>query len=318
MKMSVVICTYNRAELLLGALRTLCAQDFDAADYEIVVVDDGSTDGTAQRVRDASLSPVRVISIPHGGRSAARNAGIAEARGEYVLFVDDDIMAPRQLLRQHYDWHVAHRQTVVRGPIINVEHYHMPTDRLPRWSDRSNAFFCTCNASVSKQGLLAAGGFDETFKEYGFEDNEMGWRLRQRGWKMRFNMAAPVYHYKPARPKSHLDDMIRQAQELGRSAVTYFRKHPHWKVALATGLHPALRLYNRLLASEWLYALCRWLYRHVSDAPGGLRNFLERRILSYHYLQTIELEFQRPVQHSGVGRGEANGELGAARVRSPR
>lgn len=287
MKISVVICTYNRAELLLGALRTLDQQDFPNSDYEIVVVDDGSTDHTSEAVRTAALEvPVTYRRIAHAGRSAARNEGIAAARGDYILFVDDDILAPPDLVAEHYRGHVSHRATVIRGPIINVPEYHIPLDRPARWGDYSSAFFCTCNASVSKQGLLAAGGFDENFTEYGFEDNELGWRLKRRGWRARFRMSAIVYHYKPHRPRSHLADMIAQAQELGRSAAVYYSKHPHWQVGFATGLHPLLWVWNRVVANERLYALWVWLWQGTTSPSW--RSFLERRIFSYHYVRAME------------------------------
>lgn len=300
---SVIICTYNRAELLPGALRSLGVdQDFENYNYEIVVVDDGSTDDTAAVVKGTHvMCSLRYFRIDHAGRSAARNKGIAEARGEFILFVDDDILAPSNLLRQHLDAHKTYRKSVVRGPIINVTEYAIPQGRGQSWRDFSSAFFCTCNASVSKYALLTVGGFDESFVEYGFEDNELGWRLRRGGWKCHFNMRAAIYHYKPTIKRDQLAEMVRRAEELGRSAVIYYDKHPHWQVALATGLHPALRWWNALQRNQWLYDYClRQWNASAESMPMGRRAWVERRIFTYHYLRSLQAENNRRKKRSDV------------------
>ena len=92
---SVVIPTYNRKEFLLETLRSVFAQNLKG--YEILVVDDGSSDGTEEALKSLS-EPVRYINKPHGGASSARNVGIREARGEYLAFLDsDDLWYPRFL-----------------------------------------------------------------------------------------------------------------------------------------------------------------------------------------------------------------------------
>lgn len=295
-KISVVICTYNRAEMLRVALESLGRdQLFDMHEYEIVVIDDGSTDHTEDVVKDLNLlCALQYYKIQHGGRSVARNRGIKEARGDYILFVDDDIIAPPELLQEHYDHHRAYPHSVIRGPIINVTEHRIPEGRAVSWRDFSSAFFCTCNASVNKFALVAIGGFDEDFTEYGFEDNEIGWRLREKGWNARFNNKAIVYHYKPTMQKDQLAEMIQRAQELGRSAVAYHAKHPHWKVALATGLHPSLKWWNKLLTNQALYDYClRTWNAGPEQLSMGKRAFIEGRIYQYHYLRSLEEERQR-------------------------
>ena len=291
-KISVIICTYNRARLLEGALKSLDYQLFNNKEYEIVVVYDGSTDDTREVVLGSELVvDVQYVPMNHAGRSAARNEGIQKSRGDYILFVDDDILAPPELVEAHYQAHRDHKHSVIRGPIINVTEYRIPEDRATTWRDYSSAFFCTCNASVSRFALVDIGGFDESFVEYGFEDNELGWRLRQRGWKSRFIMDAPVFHYKPSLKREQIQEMMVRAQELGRSAVSYYRKHPSWRVALATGLHPLLRWWNVLQSNSLLYNMCMKQWQNSSDTMGaGMRSFVERRIFVYHYLRSLQLE----------------------------
>ena len=99
MTLSVVIATHNRKDVLARTLPSLLAQDLPPAEYEIVLVVDGSTDGTADMLR--ALSPrcaLRILEAPRRGPGAARNAGVAAARGDTVLFLDDDITCPRLLV----------------------------------------------------------------------------------------------------------------------------------------------------------------------------------------------------------------------------
>jgi len=316
-KMSVIICTYNRADLLKGALETLNDQYMPRGDYQIIVVDDGSTDKTEHMTKlmaKGMYERLEYYRIEHAGRAAARNKGLKEAQGDWILFVDDDILAPPDLLQEHFDYHKTRPHIVVRGPIINIKQYQIPDKHSASWRDYSSAFFCTCNASVSKFALLQVGGFDESFMEYGFEDNELGWRLREKGWNAQFNSKAIVYHYKPEQPKEHMTHMIKQAQELGRSAVAYYRKHPHWKVALATGLHPALKPWNKLLSSEFIGNLWMKSWDGRVDTMGsGMRSFLESRIFQYHYLKTLEEEFARTQAAVEEPAGPVNKHLEGAR-----
>src|SRR2546430_10472903 len=100
---SVVVPTWNRAALLRDALASLASQDYPPERYEIVVVDDGSTDATsavaADSVESDSLPRVQYVRQAHAGLNAARNAGIAAAKGDLICFVDDDVEAPRAWLR---------------------------------------------------------------------------------------------------------------------------------------------------------------------------------------------------------------------------
>ena len=104
MKVSVQICTFNRKILLGKCLEALFVVDFPAADYELVLVDDGSTDGTGEKIK-VLQAPCRVNYLykEHGGLAAARNLGIRNAAGEVVLFMDDDTLADPDLLKAHWE-----------------------------------------------------------------------------------------------------------------------------------------------------------------------------------------------------------------------
>src|SRR5437879_13793520 len=104
MRFTVLTPTYNRAHLLEGVYRSLCAQTF--RDFEWVIVDDGSTDGTRQLVASwKSFFPIRYTWKPNGGPTSALNAGISAAAGEFIMQVDsDDRLVPHALERFDYRW----------------------------------------------------------------------------------------------------------------------------------------------------------------------------------------------------------------------
>ncbi|MDQ7825474.1 MAG: glycosyltransferase [Candidatus Eremiobacteraeota bacterium] len=291
---SIIICTKNRRDILKAAIATLDSQDYPPRGYEVLIIDDGSDDGTREMV--AALSTkcrLRYYPRSWSGRAGARNFGISEAAGEVVIFVDDDILAPPWFISEHAGYHRRYPRTIVRGPIINIETHSFPRDGKAKLRDFSQAFFCTCNVSVGRQELIEAGGFDETFKEYGFEDNEAGWRLRERGLTVRFNMEALVYHYKPRKNEEDFPSIERTARELARSAFIYFRKHPHLQVRLATGIHPLSFVTGWWTCNRFLRE-CRereWK-RRVKNGSGDLTD-LERKLSQCYYGETLREEMKK-------------------------
>ena len=193
---SVVIATRNRAGLLRGCLDRLAAQTA-AGRFETVVVDNGSTDDTAAVVADAATRglPVRRIAVADPNRGKARNAGIAAAKGATIVFCDDDTLAPPGWLAAHLAARASAAHAVVAGPIINVENaLDLPP---PAAKHFSRAFLCTCNASVARSDLDAVGGFDERYDLYGWEDTDLGVRLRDRGARRVWSWDAYIYHVTP-------------------------------------------------------------------------------------------------------------------------
>src|SRR5271165_4074084 len=154
MTVSVVIATRDRAAFLTRALDSLEAQ-VDAPDFEVVVADNGSSDGTPEVVEvhgaRGSLD-VRRVFVAAPNRGAARNAGVAEARGRIVAFVDDDVFVPPGFLKAHAAAHVGSTPLAVSGPILNVPSY--AVQPRPRAANYSRAFLCTCNVSVPRDALL--------------------------------------------------------------------------------------------------------------------------------------------------------------------
>ena len=247
LKATIQLCTYNRAALLERVLDACFEQTAEGL-YEIVLVNDGSTDSTPaviERAKRRASCSFTVIDQPNSGLAKGRNAGIARASGERIIFIDDDVLPLPNFVAEHLRSHLAHPLAIVRGGAINVESF----DDLPPpvWSigNYSGNYFWTTNVSVPLATIRAIGGFNEDFAEYGWEDIDVGLRLRFGGVKAVFNKNALVYHYKPRPRAGNVEKMIRQAQAQARTAVQLERLHPHWRTALATGDNPVQRLIHK-------------------------------------------------------------------------
>lgn len=301
---SIQICTYNRANLIVKALDALFKQDYPKDKYEIVLVDDGSTDGTAEAVK--ALNPPCKFTYLHqenSGLSTGRNKGIKAASGEIILFVDDDIMASEELLSEHMKSHRESPHSVVRGWVNHVDNLEEP-GKQPKFTmqDISTAFFWTSNVSVAKKYLEEAGLFDERFKEYGWEDLELGLRLKSLGLQLKYNRNAIVYHYKSRWKKSDLPRLLAQAQSKGRTAVIFLEKHPTMRVKMATGIYTMRFFWNDLLEMGGLgVQFCRnILDNHPEEELNGFPLFCAHQLYKFEYFKTIKEEMDK--QKSGVNK----------------
>ncbi|MGD1100630.1 MAG: glycosyltransferase family A protein [Terriglobia bacterium] len=178
LKLSVVMSTYNRRDALVS--RTLPAifnQDFPPDEYEVIVIVDGSTDGTGTALRQ--LRPpcaLRIIEQPNRGPSAARNTALGMAQSDLVIFIDDDIVCSPDIFRRHVKAHMGQDPVVVYGSIslapgkpasilayaneswFQKYNSHLDTQGGLNWPDDT---FLISNSSLPRSLLLACGGFDE-------------------------------------------------------------------------------------------------------------------------------------------------------------
>ncbi len=231
MDLSVVIPTYNQAALLSKCLDALLQQTLSLASFEIIVVNDGSRDDTAQVIRryERDRPAVRAIHFASNrGRSAARNAGITAATGELIVFMDSDVLVGSDFLAIHLR---AHRDIgpgiLSRGPVVNIPSPELAGRIQPPRFGASPAYLDTANAGIRRTVLVeAALLFDEGFPGYGWEDFELGQRLKHVGIRRLFCWQAVAWHVQPPLPLDRLPDLLRRESERAKSAAYFLRKSP--------------------------------------------------------------------------------------------
>ena len=146
-------------------------------------------------------------------------------------------------------------------------------------------FFCTCNASVPLASLRIAGGFDEHFDRYGWEDTELGVRLRKNGVRRVFAWDAYVHHLKPPGWES-LEAASRRTLEKARMATAFVTKQPQTRVRLATGNYILNRLRGAIVAPEWMLAVTAGIAAN-EQAPGVLRAAARAHFLDGLYVAEL-------------------------------
>ncbi len=289
-ELSVIIPTYNRLETLRHVVPSLLAQDVAPETYEILVCDSDSRDGTAEflaGMREEHPN-VRHLPGPYTGRAMARNAGIAAAGGEIVLFNDADILGSEDLVRRHLERHRAQDHLAVVGWEVQVRTYdeyrekrehperrgalHPPTRKRLSW-----LYFLTGNASVRREDLLRVGSFDEEFTGYGHEDLELGFRLQRAGVDIVYEPRAVNYHWQDV-PHEDQREKMRLA---GHSAVRFYRKHQEVWVLLNLGMTPVSRGAHSLLTK--LPTVLGYF-----DARAPRSRFAQRLIEQYYYVGGIK------------------------------
>ncbi len=283
MRISIVIATKDRETYLKRALASLEFQK-GAPTYQTIVVDNGSSDGTKDVVEAAARNGlnVRYVFEPEPNRGKARNRGVAIADGYLVLFCDDDIVAPPGFLAAHEAAHES-GALVVNGPIVNVGSY--DEQPKPGISNYSRAFLCTCNVSIPRHALEAVGGFDERFDLYGWEDTELGVRLREHGLRWKFAWDAYIWHIKPP-TENTLEVETRKAVEKAQMAQRFIAKSPSARARMATGAHPLNVLRGRYLLPEpWLRVLAG--VASSEAMPSAVRAFARAQFLDGMYTREL-------------------------------
>ncbi len=249
MRFSIVIPTYNRSEKLKECLKALFDQDYPKKEYEIIVVDDGSTDNTPQllkKMQKLSHVPLYFFLQPNQGQGVARNKGIQEAQGGIILLIGDDIIATPQLLKEHDRTHKNHPEENAACLGFITWHPKLNPTPLMEFMERGGAvlgrfgghqfafdllegketadynFFYTSNISL-KASLLKKFKFDPWFSGYGWEDIELGYRLtRSAGLTLYYEPNAIAFHDHAMT----MEDFVARMRNIGRSSRIINKKYP--------------------------------------------------------------------------------------------
>ncbi len=272
-RVSVVIPSFNRRDPLLGTLDALAGQTYPRDRFDVVVSLDGSTDGSRealQQRRGAWGDRLRVLWQPNQGAGRARNRGAELADGEILLFLDDDILAAPDLVAAHARAHRQRASDVVLGRLLLVPQARAGTGVVVRWEqewyDRhfvemgQPGYLFACwdffagNVSLTRQAFWDAGGFDETFTNYGCEDWELGLRLLKAGCQFSYCAEAVGEH----RYGVDFAGYQHHAYWDGRSEVRFARKYPEIKAALQLGPYYQGSLRRRLVRRTFRSVPAMW------------------------------------------------------------
>lgn len=294
-QVSVITPTRNRAPVLARCLSCLAAQSLPSSEYEVIVVDDASTDSTRSVVEDARrTSPCEIRAFwlrDRAGIPAARNQAIREARGGIIAFVDDDSLAPPEFLATHLATHATRTVSVVcRGPVILTRSLDRPFDTRGGLFDISTAYFDTDNASVRREDLFRAGLFDEGLAPYGWEGLDLGFRLRALGLRRVFRRDAPLFHYQPDVSSESLEIMLAKEDERARTAWVFYAKHPMLEARLAlqaTPFHRGLNVVQRAFGAIHAGNVEAWVARARRWGLPGLGRLLLTGVLNERYLSRL-------------------------------
>jgi len=230
-KASVIIPVYNSEEAISGTIEAISSQEFD--DFEIISVDDGSTDGSLQILKglEDKIRNLRVISQKNKGPAAARNYGAKEASGEIIVFTDSDCVPEKNWLKEMVKPFEDKEVVGVQGKYKNLNtgntvsvftQSEIEERYLRMGSQKYTDFIGSYSAAYRKSVFLDVNGFDESFLKASGEDPELSYRIAAKGHKMVFNEKAIVGHPHPTSIKNY----IKQKFSRGYWGVLLYKKHP--------------------------------------------------------------------------------------------
>ncbi|MFA4819937.1 MAG: glycosyltransferase family A protein [Candidatus Aenigmatarchaeota archaeon] len=213
---SVIIPTYNKKNMLIGLIKALRNQDYPKKNYEIIVVDDGSNDGTEELVKSIKTTNTIYIKQINSGPAEARNKGIKIARGKIITFIDDDCIPSSSWLKSIKSKFVnkvvaVEGKTVTNGRLYPDSHY---------IKNESGGMYVTCNMAFRASEIRK--GFDKKYRYPNREDSDLAFSLLKNGGKIIFSEGTVVNH---RLGKNSIKSMMRKKFYF-ESDVLLFKKYP--------------------------------------------------------------------------------------------
>lgn len=280
LELSVLIPTYNRAETLRQTLTALQKQDIDPSLYEIIVIDDGSSDDTESVLQAAISEMDRRVAFAvlkkNGGPARARNVGLAFCRGRIILNLGDDIEPDLSLLQKHYRFHLENedegaallgfvsfpaalqKNAFMKWLESDGQKYFFHYSALEPGQVTDPIFFYTCNVSLKASLLEKSGWFDESFPFASHEDLELGYRLADKGMELVYDPSAIGHHWH----ELTIEGIAKRVYLMGRSAVIFWQKTGksgsvlrrtiRRLLAALCSCSPGIYIWNRLRAKKYV------------------------------------------------------------------
>lgn len=289
-RVSVIVTTFNRRPVLLRTLDALTAQTW--ADFEVIVVDDGSVDDTwteLQKWRDAHPGALglKIYTQANTGQGIARNNGLEHADGDLVLFIGDDIIPDPDFVEQHVrrhrelgvpcavvgytDWERSAMRVTPLLEHVNEAGHQFGYRYMKDGDDVPYTCFYTSNVSLPRE-ILGPRPFDPEFRTYGWEDVEVGYRLNKRGVRIVYNQQARARHLHPM----DLKDFYRRQVKVGGAIGKIYAMHP--ELASDQPVMPPARPPRWLAAARRivppLLPIANWLDRRSVRLPQRLYDLI--------------------------------------------
>ncbi len=297
---SIIIPTCNRKQTLMQTLDAL-ADLRNPPPFEVVVVDDGSVDGTTDALHRRTFPfPCTCLRQDNKGPAAARNAAVHVAKGTWVAFLGDDTLPDAEWLSIHHDthkawrdnrplavvghigWHPGIRQTTFLR-FISSAGLQFGFSLVENPDDLPFYFFYGSNVSLLRS-VIVDEMFNENFRYAAWEDTELAYRLKSKQAQIVYRQDARVLHDHPI----DMRDFIARQERSGYAAVTFGREHPELAGFLRISLQepPVLR-------GAWLWTGMRWLACTAQRLPMSIE-WLWRRLLHRHFLIGVRRAWQEP------------------------
>lgn len=191
MEFSIILPTYNRLSQLKLALKSIFNQEF--VDYEVIVVNDGSSDGTEEYLKTLTMPKFKCVRQDNNGPAAARNAGIELSRGKYIAFTDDDCIVPPNWLSSFKYIFESNGVDLIGGAVQNSNKkniYSEVSQHITNFfveylnqESKSSTFLTSNNIAYRADFLKKVGGFDERFRKAGGEERALNWKIICNGGK---------------------------------------------------------------------------------------------------------------------------------------
>jgi glycosyltransferase involved in cell wall biosynthesis len=285
-KISIVTPVYNRAFMIRRLVDAFLAQDYSR--LEIVLVDDGSMDGSADIIEKeyGQNARIKLIRQKNAGPSGARNTGIENATGDVVLFVDSDVICPPDLASIHASYHCRKDNYIVQGQLVRIGSLDDAQIAPFTMLNYSRSFFDTANVSVKRKHLIAVGGFDAVNFRKGWEDLDIGLRLLKHGLKVkRLFRRGVAWHFEGKIRPETIREFYRDRYVEGTAAVAFYRKHPGFSNRMMTMVDPLFFFLDRLIFRE-NYLQSEAYFQKIQtlwDAGKKDQAIADLRMSAYHF-----------------------------------
>ncbi len=282
MLLSVIIPTFNNSKILPECLRRIFDQTLSREEYEIIVVNDASTDETVN-VLSQFNDRVKVINLEkNSGSAASRNAGIKASNSKLEVFIQDDIFVEPDFLEHHLKFHKDHanQKDVLIGltvfdPAIGItpfmrwlesgHQFKFPHSTIQQFNnltieitDKPFLTFYTPNLSLKKSLVEEVGGFDETLFIKGgvvYDDTELGYRLYKADMRLFFDPGIKVFHHH----FKSLESVCRLRRASGQVAKLLYEKHPELRKVFKDDLKTRVsRILVNKVSMTVLEPLAKW------------------------------------------------------------